>query len=516
MIWIFHRNARRMNHPSRSGSATLMALFMLGLLSFIGATVLFNVSRRYSGNERAQGWQEALYAAEMGADIGLANVRWTAVSGSPTAFDTALGWTKTTTANNTVYTYTTPIFNQAGEGTAQTWAVVTVDSPIGDNSTNPPAGLTDQSGNQWYRVRSTGHARLGGFMRVSDDTLSNPNARGKNALRKYSLRVDRTTGTVLSAPEATRTIEQIIKPQGGSGAALIAQTTLTISGGQVIDSYDSSDPTKSTNGLYDPSPGKRQSHGNVFTNGSSSKSLTIASGEKVYGNAATNGGNFTDPNNTIQSPGTINNSTNSNLPDIPVPTWVTGGNPPLNNSVTTVTSAKTITINSDPTQNYYKLADINNTLTVALGSGVTTGTLNIWLTGGATTSGSITIPKGATVKIYFTGDTFHPRNDTGINNLNKDPSTFQFYGAGTGTGSGPGIDFHVGASATAEFYGTVYAPYRLINLKYDAKAPNAYGFYGSFVGNVINAVGPIHYDEAWGGVGAPTDYTRASYVEDPR
>jgi len=520
MTTIGDLNSEQIGRSSKEGSATLLALFMLVLLSFIGATVLMNTGRLYNGNEKVQGWQEALYAAEMGADIGLANVRWKVVGGSPTAFDTTSSpaWTvDTTNPNNTVYTYTTAhMTTQGGEGTYETWAVITVDSPVGDNTTNPPSGLTDSFGHQWYRVRSTGHARLPGLQRVSNDILSDPNARHNNTLHKFNMRKDRATGAALSIPEATRTVEQILKPKSGAGNALTAQTLLDLSAGnQIVDSYDSSDPTKSTNGAYDPA--KRQNHGNVAYNGSSLKGLLVGAGEKVYGNATTNGGSFTDPNNTIQAPGVINNSVSANLPVVPYPTWGTAGQPAINTAVTTVSkTAQTITINSDSTKNYYKLADIDNDLTVALGAGVTTGTLNIWLTGGASTSGTITIPVGANVKIFFTGDTFHPQNDTGINNLNKDPSTFQIYGCGTDPGSGPGIDIHVGASSTANFYGTVYAPYRYVNLKYDAKAANAYGFYGSFVGSTIIARGPVHYDESAGGLGPVVDYVRSSYVEDPR
>jgi hypothetical protein len=369
--------------------------------------------------------------------------------------------------------------------------------------------------------------------RASNDILSDPNARRSNALRKFSMRYDRTnpTGTPLPIPEATRTIEEIVQPTTPWTAALLANTSLSITGNQVIDSYDPTNSNQFSNGLTtfnqnSPDPTKHDTNGTVMSNGTSSTALTIGSGEKVYGNAATdeavNNLAFTDPNNTIQSPGTINNSTVTTLPTIPVPNWGTAGNPSINNSVTTVSkSPVTITIDPDPTKNYYKLGDISNNLTVAIPPG-TTGTLNIWLTGDMTTKGAMTIPVGATVKVYFTGGTFHPgqngANVGAINNLNQDPSTFQLYGAGTDPGSGPGIDLHVGGTGVQNFYGTVYAPYRKIILKYDGKTnyDTASGHYGSFVGNTISDVSSVHYDEALNGVGTVTDYIRASYVEDPR
>src|SRR6202043_3067396 len=111
----------RMLPRREGGSATLLALFMLALIGFIGATVLLKVGRLYNGNEKAEGWQEALNAAEAGADIGMANLRWTAASPAPTPFDPSLGWVTTTTKdqnnniNNTIYTYTTPHMSQTGE-----------------------------------------------------------------------------------------------------------------------------------------------------------------------------------------------------------------------------------------------------------------------------------------------------------------------------------------------------------------------------------------------------------------
>jgi hypothetical protein len=534
MITRTHIRTRQVTPRPEAGNATFLALFMLALLSFIGVTVLMNASRLYNGNDKVQGWQEALSAAEAGADIALANLRWQVVSGSPTAFDTTAtpAWTKNTTdPNNTVYTYTTPIINpvEGGEGTIQTWAVVTVDSPTGDNTTNPPAGLKEKNGAQWYRIRSTGHAKLSGLARVSNDALTDPNARHGSALRKFSLLTDRVTGAALATPEATRTIEQIIKPKTALVAALVARTQLSVPGSQLIDSYDPADLNQFKNGLTQfnqssPDPTKHGTNGNIAVMSSASNAITISSGEKVYGSVATNGGTFTDPNNTIQAPGTINNSFSMVLPSILNPSW----GPVANPAYTTISTTTTITINSsDPTKNYYKLSGINAPLTIA-----GTGTINLWVTGDVTTSvpgALITINKGATVNIYVGTETdatsFHPKGYGGnygaINNLNQDASTLTIYGVGTlpGGNAGSGIDLHAGGPGVQNFYGTVYAPYRYVLMKYDGSTnydPNS-GFYGSFVANYLTTTqGSFHYDESLNTAGIVTDYLRASYVEDPR
>src|SRR5262249_16531043 len=220
-----------------------------------------------------------------------------------------------------------------------------------------------------------------------------------------------------------------------------------------------------------------------------------------------------DPQNTIQSPGTINNNVNTNVPIIPVPTWGSAGQPAINGSVTNVSSPTTITANSDTSKNYSKLSGLSSDLTIA-----GTGTINIWLTNNVGKNATIIINKGATLKIYFAGSTFHPQNDGGIVNLNQDPADFQFYGVGTPS-TGGNIDFHVGKTPGVNFYGSVYAPYRTLNLKYDGSTnfDTTSGFYGSFVGDDIKLQGSLHYDEALNGVGdSVIDYNRVSYVEAPR
>jgi hypothetical protein len=271
--------------------------------------------------------------------------------------------------------------------------------------------------------------------------------------------------------------------------------------------------------------------------------LQIGAGEKVYGNAGTDaqiigGTNFTDPNNTIQAPGAINNGFDIPLPPVPVPTWGTPGDPiALNGTVTNVTSATTI--NPLHAQgNYYKIQNINAPLVIAalpVTTPPTTATVNIWLTGtagkagaysgGMTPGGEITIPKGVTLKVYVdNGVSFHPgqggSNVGAIDNQNMDASTFLLYGVGTypGGNAGGGIDLHVGGASTiANFYGTVYAPYRYVLMQYDGSTPYdpLHGYYGSFVGNIMTVEGSFHYDES-SSAGIVTDFLRSSYVEDTR
>ena len=498
-----------------AGMTTFLALFMLALLGFIGATVLLNVGRLYNGNEKVQGWQEALFAAEAGSDVALANLRRT-ISGSPTPFDAADGWTTTTSANNTVYTYTTPTTNQAGEGTYQTWAVVTVDSPIGSNATNPPTGLTDARGNQWYRIRSTGHARLPGLARVSPDILGDLKGRHNNALRKFNLKYDHLTGASLSVPEATRTVEVIVQPKTGFLPALLADSKLHLHDNNSVDSFDSTDPTKSSTiggfaGQYDPA--KFQKNGDIGSNGSNDDAIKIdGTHTQVYGDAGTNGGSFTNADGEIQSPGQINNSVSTKINPVPIPKWGLSGYPSINPAITTVTTNKTLTVSADPSQNYYKINKIEDKkLDIVLPTGVTSGTVNIWITDKM--KGEIHIPVGVTLNVYFSGKTFRPKDDAGKNGFDNDNLNAKYlniYGVDPVKGNIK-MDFNIHDTS---LYASVYAPSANLKLKSDLKTGVA--FIGSFVGDEIDANGVFHYDEALNGIGEVIDYAKASYVEDPR
>src|SRR4030095_13276641 len=59
----------------------------------------------------------------------------------------------------------------------------------------------------------------------------------------------------------------------------------------VVDSYDSRDSSRSTNGNYDPT--KRTENGDIATNGQ----LIEAGGAKIYGDASTNGGTVLNAEN---------------------------------------------------------------------------------------------------------------------------------------------------------------------------------------------------------------------------
>src|ERR1700730_8504343 len=63
-------------HHKKNGSTVICAVLTLLIVSLIGATVLFNCTTRYNASSKqVKGWNEALYAAEAGADVAFAEVR---------------------------------------------------------------------------------------------------------------------------------------------------------------------------------------------------------------------------------------------------------------------------------------------------------------------------------------------------------------------------------------------------------------------------------------------------------
>src|SRR5207302_11173759 len=114
-----------------------------------------------------------------------------------------------------------------------------------------PASFVDPTnGWQYYRIRTVGTMPITGLPRVADNKQD-------NRLRKLSLRFERFTNGILTAhsvssPQVSRRIEAIVRPVSSFDQAILSVRTVDLNNQNiVVDSYDSNDPTKSTNGLYD-------------------------------------------------------------------------------------------------------------------------------------------------------------------------------------------------------------------------------------------------------------------------
>ena len=306
------------NNTDRGG-VLIITILSITILMLICATSLYITSQNGTTDMQAASWQQSLTVAESGVDAAvraLNNKTWTnwisvnqignglplsepAPSPSPAA---------TAAPDSSHYNYlpsSALALSMQGEGATSVSAWVTVDQ----------AGMStaqDTNGLQWYRIRSTGVAAAPGPARTSNQKLDND-------LRKISLRFDRKSGSAITTPRATRTIEVIAQPISSSlgSRGIISRKTFYVAGNGFIDSFDSSNSLYSTNGQYVQA--KRESHGDVGILDSTGSSL--ANGTYIYGSLTYSGPAV---QNTQHVQGAISTPFNVNVPTVSTPNWVSG------------------------------------------------------------------------------------------------------------------------------------------------------------------------------------------------
>src|SRR5205814_3071307 len=153
-----------------------------------------------------------------------------------------------------------------------------------ETNVDAPSQLIDPTNSwQYYRIRTVGTIPITGPARTSDNPQD-------TKLRRLSLRWERFTNGVLAphlltTPHISRRIEAIVRPVSSFDQAIMSVGVVDLTNQNiVVDSYDSTDPTKSTNGLYDAA--KRQQNGDIATDGN----VIDAGNAHIYGDVATNSG----------------------------------------------------------------------------------------------------------------------------------------------------------------------------------------------------------------------------------
>jgi hypothetical protein len=482
----------------------MMTLLTMTILTLICATSLYIALQNGDVGAQAASWQQALSGAESAVDIAYnalnANT-WTSdpagtwmtvlypnASPTPTPGNS---WQPPTTkpSGGTIaiakpaigyynYLILTPLSLQ-GEGSNSTQMWVTVDEPV---TPTHPNGLVDGNGNVWYRIRGTGQVLAPGPKRVGNQRLDND-------LRMFTMFFDRKADpnnpVDPNRARVTRTTEVVatVQTQNIWARSITLRNSITMSGGGVIDSFNSLDPTKSTGGQYDAT--KRQSHGDVGTTNSTGSDLNST---YVYGSLAYSGPAV---KNTKNVQGTISTPFNPSIPTTSDPgaTWVptstySGGSPPA----TTFTASGTqltptrIKINGDFTVPGGKSVQIN------AGAG---GYIEFWVTGKFTTSGSGFVDQKTGVH-----STWYVDNDittSGASYTNEDgyAANVSFVGVGTG--------HKVTVSGSGNFTGTINAP------GFDITVSGSGQYMGALIGSTLNISGGagLHYDESLASKGGP-------------
>jgi hypothetical protein len=476
-------------NSTKKGSILVWTVLVIAVLSLIAVETLRLVTIKYQNALQTSTWQEALLAAESGIDLAIVELRKSLYPPPTNAWS---GWTNSPGNGVTGYELTT-VPNAGLNGTPMTI----------ETNVDAPATLIDPTNSwQYYRIRTVGTIPLTGPARVPDNPQD-------TKLRRLSLRWERFTSGILSphvltAPQVSRRIEAIVRPVSAFDAAIMSVGVVDLTNENiVVDSYDSGDPTKSTNGLYDVA--KRQQNGDIATDGQ----LIEAGNAQIYGDVATNAG-------TVSGAANITGVERTDFYQEPIPigapTWSS-----VNSLITTVLGTTTITASATQgsAASRYVLSQVsldgNKTLTIA---GNPTGSqtyVEIYVVGDINVNGQgqIVIQPGVTATIYFAGNVNISGN--GVLNSNNQPGDLILYGIQPPTGTSEHVSFGGNSQITA----SVYAP------GYDV-AVNGGGtnghVYGSIVGKTVTMTGVsnLHYDERLGSRGLINNYKIVSWFEDNR
>ena len=490
-----------------SGSVLIWTVLVITILSLAAAELLHVVSSKYTNALHTATWQESLLGAESGVDLAIRELRKSIRPEPNGAFDTAEGWTTLTPeaspsaspsgsiAPSQIQRRGITIVPNAGLADTEMTVNVRVDAP---------AQLKDPSNNwQYYRVRATGTLPITGPARANDNKQD-------TRLRRLSLRTDRFTGGVLTANQArvSRRIEAIVRPVSSFDQAVMSVGALDLTDASiVIDSYDSRNADKSTNGLYDLA--KRQKNGHIATNGQ----LINAGNAFIYGDVSTNAGTATGVANIT---GVQRTDFYQPVDTVPAPTWgeiYTPRNPPhvlgsaeLTASATQGTAAGRYILNS------ITLAG-TEVLNLAPPAGTPAGTtsyIEIYVTGeiSATGNAQIVVQPGVKAIIHFAGGVKVSGN--GLVNKSNQPGNLMMYGITPPPGTATKT---VELGGSGQLTAAVYAPDYFVHMNNAGTRGIANG---SFVGKTFKMTGgtDLHYDEALGSGGRIANYKIVSWFED--
>ncbi len=475
-------------NSEENGSILLWTVLVIAILSLFATEVLRAVAGRYQVGLQTASWQESLMGAESGIDLAVVELRKSLYPAPNHAWE---GWNNVP-GNGVVSHGLTVIPNAGLAGTPMTIEV----------NVDAPAQLLDPlTGWQYYRIRTLGTVPLTGPPRIGFNKQD-------NRLRKLTLRVQRYIDDLFTSetdsPHASRRVEAVMAPLSSFAQAIFSVGALNLNNQNiVVDSYDSRDPAKSTNGLYDQR--KAQQHGNIATDGN----LIQAGNAHVYGDVSTNSGTVTGVGNVT---GVIRTDFYQEPIPIGEPAWSS-----VNASVWTVTNTATLTASSTQgaSSSRYRLNTIslagNQTLTLAGNADGSPSYIEVEVTGDISVTGNaqIVLGDGVRAKLYFLGNV--DIAGKGVLNPANQPADLLLYGVQP-TGS---VTPHVSLGGNGQISAAVYAPGHDVTVNGGGSSGHVFG---SVVGKTVAMTGVtnLHYDEALGSAGVINNYQIVSWVEDTR
>jgi Tfp pilus assembly protein PilX len=341
------------------------------------------------------------------------------------------------------------------------------------SSTNLAAnGWTSNANNVFTRSRTIGDGRY-----VAMISNASPPVIFSTGFSKAPL-----TGSLIS-----RTIKVNTRKGSPFAQGLVAKGRILFSGGGSLDSFDSSDPSYSTGGQYDPA--KRKSGGKLVTNSRLADAIHVDTAH-IYGAAFAGPGGTTTVNsgavgdlawnasNSGVQAGCFADNANVSFPDVEEPFT----------SLYFIPASGTV----GSTNYTYVVLPGNNKLTgnINIGGGksmiVTGGDAVLYVDGTFTVGGSgfLYIAPGASLKLYLNGT--GTISGTGIVNATQQANNLAIYGLNTCA--------TLTYSGSSTFVGTVYAPYAAFTFS------GSSGACGAFTANTATISGgaAIHCDEGLG------------------
>lgn len=327
------------------------------------------------------------------------------------------------------------------------------------------------------------------------------------------------------APLGSAYIKRTVKVVAMKGTnqypyGLHAKATITIGGSSQVDSFDSSDPNYSTNGMYDPTRHKANCH--VVSQSAASSAIQLGSG-KIFGYAETGPGAGTvtvGPNGCVGDNNYVSNSVNwgtvqmspevhaltnynRDIVDVTLPSGLSTAAPPASGPYTNIFGTNYTYCLGNVTNCYVGNFSINGGQSM-----VVTGHATLYITGNFSMSGSgfIYLQPNSTFTMYV-GTT----NVSGNNSM-----TISGGGIANGTGVAANLAVYclpsvktATYSGNAAFIGTGNAPEASTSISGGADA------YGAIIGNDISLSGGagFHWDESQGGGEPYPKYTVVAWRE---
>ena len=329
--------------------------------------------------------------------------------------------------------------------------------------------------------------------------------------------------TPIRSSTLSRTIQVNTKANYSSGtsAAILVKSTVDLSGATItVNSFDSSNPSYSTGGQYDPT--KALANGNIITLSSVSNAINVEDA-RVYGSVETAPGGivgYDTKNNATYSVGDSNyvaggtvgieaghnlqtTSYNNSINDVTLPnvTWTTV-NALAGNSGKLTINGSTLTFPWQFTSsgNYEINTDLGGSLYVAAPN------VQVYLTGSIKfqTGMEIYVAPGASLAMYVAGPSASIGGQ-GVVNATGLAQDFTLYGLPTCTSAG--------LQGNATFTGVIDTPEAFVSIGGGGSSTN--DFAGQIIAQSckVNGNFQIHYDQSLGGSPTFTGYRAAFWSE---